>query len=131
MKNIIAIVALLAVGFTSEAQSKADYEKTVAKFQKYYNSHQMDSICYMCANPNDQPKTSHITKEQLDHFMSEFGELNAYKYVPADEPHEGVMLFQTDFRKSSHVMGISLNKDKKIEKIFFNVDDKPVDSLHR
>ncbi len=95
---------------TPPGQRKEDFEATIAKFKQFYNNNQADSICNMFSDDwGEMKKTLWPAKEQKS-IREEYGDMISYKYM-GPEPEDGVILFKVRFSKSTHAMGLSLEKD--------------------
>jgi|SRR5215831_8412808 len=93
-----------------EAQTKSDYEHAMAKFQRFYNAGQGDSICAM----SEHPEWSKFlwANDKTASALKEFGTLVSFKYIGVDTSDpDKVHVFKTLFSKVG-AMTTSLTLDK-------------------
>lgn len=101
MKFFALLVFLLPLAVAG--QSKADYEHAMAKFQKFYNKGQGDSINAMFAHIPDEMKSSNTlwTNSNIASLLKEYGTLKSFRFIGIDksDPNE-VYVFKTIFSKA-------------------------------
>lgn len=131
MKYSIFITLFFILPFCSFGQSKIDYSNAMSQFQNYYNRHQTDSICYICENPRATNNKPVVTQQTLETLMNELGELKSYQYMDNNDYSNGVIVFKTNFAKSTQFMGISLNKDKKIVSFSIQPELPQIDTVKK
>ncbi len=123
MKKIFFILLLPAV---AQAQSKADYDRTVANFQKYYNGGMIDSLINMYSDTWGEQKSKLWSKETNDDLTKKYGKMTGYKFL-AMEPEDSVMIYKVTFTKSTHAMGVWLQNDKKVGTFRFHTSSPFID----
>ncbi len=134
MKNILFLL-VVTLPFMSSAQSQADYEHTVAKFMKFYNANQPDSICSQYSDEWGEAKKTLWTKEKTDDIKKRYGKMISYKFLDlyndgtGDGGGSGLAFFKTKFEKSTHIMGITLNKKNELLTFRFKTTSPHIDSL--
>ena len=126
MKQLIFILFCI-YSFQSVAQKKADYEKTVASFMKFYNSDQSDSISNLFSDSWGKQRSSLWSLKEIKEVKAEYGDMKSFKFM-AVEPG-GAILFKTNFAKSTHAMGLVLDKKKKLSTFRFKTTSDYIDSL--
>ena len=126
--NRTILLALFLLPLTCFSQSKKDYRHALATFMKYYNEGQADSICNMYSDSWGAQKKTLFTKQDIESLQARYGTMVSYKYM-AMEPDDSVMLFKGEFTKSTHMIGISLDGEKKMETFRFHTSSPFIDSL--
>lgn len=124
MKKILFILLLLSA--LANAQSKGDYDRTVAQFQKYYNGAMIDSLINMYSDIWGEHKSKLWSKEKLDELTLKYGAMKSYKFLAMD-PNDSVMIYKVIFSKSTHAMGIQLASDKKLGTFRFHTSSPFID----
>ena len=124
MKKIFFILSLLPAVVL--AQSKADYDHTVANFQKYYNGGMIDSLINMYSGTWGEQKSKLWSKETNDDLTKKYGKMTGYKFL-AMEPEDSVMIYKVTFTKSTHAMGVWLQNDKKVGTFRFHTSSPFID----
>lgn len=116
MKQLLVIIALLSCS-TAFAQSQKDYEHVMAKYQRYYNNGNEDSIIYMFSDDiGKEYKQERLRKVQNKKGDLYYGVMRSWKYIGVDtegtqgKPEEGVRFFLVTFDKTTHAMSFSLDK---------------------
>lgn len=123
---------LLIVLFTfyfiqGNAQKKSDYENAVGKFMKFYNNNQPDSICDLFSDSWGKARNTLWTPEKLKKLKDEFGTMKSYTYM--DGNPGDLLLYKVVFEKSTHAMGLSLDKKSKLLTFRFKTTSDLIDSL--
>lgn len=113
--------------FQGYAQKQADYEKVLGKFMIYYNAVQADSICELFSDTWNKQKKTLWKNDEIKDLHKEFGEMRSYKFM-AVEPG-GAMLFKGVFTKSTHAIGMVIDKKNKLETFRFKTTSPFIDSL--
>ena len=109
------------------AQNKAEYENVVGKFMKFYNNNQPDSICNLFADSWGKARKTLWTAEKLKEIKDEFGLMNSYKYM--DGKPGDLLLYRVVFEKSTHAMGLSLDKKSKLLTFRFKTTSDAIEKL--
>jgi hypothetical protein len=113
MKALSLLIFLLPI--TVIAQSNADYENVMKKFQRLYNAGQGDSI-YAMSQPSIQLATKNRpiwTNENNAEALKEFGVLKSFTFLGIDKTDpSNVYVFQTFFSKAG-AKTTSLTLDEK------------------
>lgn len=79
-------------------QTKSDYEHAMAKFQKFYNAEQGDSIIAMFGDKESEFLWSN---ERTASVLKEFGTLKSFKFIGIDTTDpDRVYVFKTLFSKA-------------------------------
>ncbi|PQJ11754.1 hypothetical protein CJD36_008135 [Flavipsychrobacter stenotrophus] len=124
MKKIFFILLLSPA--MAQAQSKTDYDRTVANFQKYYNGGMIDSLINMYSDTWGEHKSKLWSKETNDELTKKYGKMTGYKFL-AMEPEDSVMIYKVTFTKSIHAMGVWLENDKKVGTFRFHTSSPFID----
>jgi hypothetical protein len=100
MKMLLAMLCLFP--FTAFAQTKADYDQTFARFMKYYNSNQTDSICTLfpiSTRAEEMCFWKMVNAESSS--LEEYGSIKSFKYLGIDKTDaESVRVFKVDYSKA-------------------------------
>ncbi len=116
MKRIMLL--LCAIPVISFGQTKADYENAMAKFMKFYNAGQGDSINAMFSSSWDDMKKTHPlwTNEQNNDLLKEYGTLQSFRFIGIDETDPAkVYVFKTVYSKAgTKTTSLTLDKDHKL-----------------
>jgi hypothetical protein len=98
MRYLLFIFLILpCAGF---AQEQSEYEETIARFIKFYNNYQSDSIKKMWpAETNPQALENMWSKKELDKLHKDYGMILSYQYLGIDTTDEsaGLVVFKTRF----------------------------------
>src|SRR6185312_3740357 len=99
MKNLIIVLCFLPMAIF--AQSKKDYEKTMTRFMKFYNSGQADSINEMFSDNWKERKAEKLmwTSKQNKNALEEYGTLTSVEYLGVDKK-DGLSVFKATFSKA-------------------------------
>lgn len=124
MKNLL--YALLFLPFLASAQTKADYEKAMVKFRKYYNQKNGAGIVKMFEEKYRKDIAWMWSKTKMDTLQNEYGKLVSFKYIGADPKNTGAIAYSSVFSKiePNHI-NILLNKNKFFE-TFILVTSEPI-----
>lgn len=113
MKQLLIIVALLSCS-AAFAQTQKDYELAMAKFQRYYNNGNVDSIVNMYSDKWGKQKQNLWTEARKKEDEEQFGKMLSFKYEGVDNTDAGkVRFFLVTYDKSTHAMSFSLDKKNK------------------
>lgn len=130
MKILFCFVFLLPIIAT--AQTKSDYQQAMAKFQRFYNAGQGDSICTMfhLDNPLTQLKFM-WSNEKTAEALKQFGTLKSFKYIGVDKTDvDTVRVFQTFFSKAGEkTTSLTLHKDYRLGNFRFITTSDGIDEL--
>lgn len=134
MRYILLLIAL-AIPACSFAQTQKDYEHRVDRFMKFYNANQPDSICNQYADDWGELKKTLWTSERNNALQKEYGIMKSYRFLElyrggnGDGGGDGLAFFKVVFTKSTHIMGITLNKKNEILTFRFKTSSPHIDSL--
>lgn len=113
MKFFALLILLLPLA--TAGQSKTDYEKAMATFQKFYNAGLGDSINAMFGYSEGTVKPSRPlwTNEATASALAEFGTLKSFQYIGVDKSDTyDVVVFVTVFSKAGNkTTSLTLNQD--------------------
>src|SRR5437868_12671540 len=102
MKTFLCLAFLLPI--TVVAQTKTDYHQVMAKFQRFYNAGQGDSICTLFHRDNTTTEKGikcMWSKEGAADALKRYGILKSFKYIGVDQTDvDTVRVFQTFFSKA-------------------------------
>jgi hypothetical protein len=131
MKLFAILMFLLPI--TAAGQSKTDYESTLAKFQKFYNAGQGDSINAMFGHLPDDIKsgTPLWTNEGNTSLLKEFGTLKSFKFIGIDRTDpNNVYVFETIFSKAgAKTTSLTLYKDHSLGTFRFITTSESINEL--
>ena len=125
MKYIITIY-LLTISATGFAQTRADYEKAIAKFQKFYNTGKDDSISLMFADFWREEKYNVWETGTCKRLYKDYGKMLSFEYI---FQYKELAYFKTTFEKSTHMHSFSLDKNNKFGTHRFETSDTDIDSI--
>jgi hypothetical protein len=133
MKSFALLAFLLP--FTVAAQSKTDYEKAMAKFQKFYNAAQGDSINALFGQGWDEMKKTNPlwTNAKAAEYLKEYGKLKSFRFVGVDkaDPNK-VHVFQTVFAKAgTRTSSLTLDEDNASGTFRFITTSESINELLR
>ena len=129
MKHIVLIACLLpALAF---GQSKADAERVMSRFQKFYNAGQDDSLYYMFSAGDRK----YITRAENDNSMkgqrNSDGQLLSFSYLGIDSEDPGhVTVFKTKWSKTGDkTSSFTLDKESKFATFRLGTSSPGIDKL--
>jgi hypothetical protein len=133
MKFFALMIFLLPIAVAG--QSKTDYENAMAKFQKFYNAGQGDSINAMFGHRPDEIKSSRPlwTNDENISLLEEFGTLQSYRFIGIDksDPNK-VYVFETIFSKAgAKTTSLTLYKDYSVGTFRFITTSESITDLLR
>ncbi len=133
MKFLALLFFLLPLAVAG--QSNTDYENAMAKFQKFYNAGQGDSINAMFGHDWDEMKLTNAlwTNAKAADFLKEYGKLKSFKFVGVDkeDPNE-VHVFQTVFDKAgTKTTSLTLDQGRSLSTFRFITSSERIDALLR
>jgi len=95
-----------------QKEALVNYEKAMSAYQQYYNTHNADGIRDMFSDVWKDYKPKLYTPEEQKQQEDKYGSrLISYKYIGSDE--DGTQLYKVVYEKSTHAMGISLDREGK------------------
>lgn len=126
MKILVLIAFMLPVTVT--AQSKADYQHVMAKFQQFYNAGQADSIQAMFAPVDVKPLWN---DKSIAADLNKFGTLNSFTFLGIDKTDpQNVYVFQTNFSKAgARTTSLTLHRDLRPGTFRFMTTSGGIDAL--
>jgi hypothetical protein len=131
MKFFAIVIFLLPMAVAG--QSKTDYENTMAKFQKFYNSGKGDSINAMFEHrPAEMESTQPLwTNDENASLLKEFGTLKSFRFIGIDksDPNK-VYVFKTIFSKAgAKTTSLTLYKDYSVGTFRFITTSESINDL--
>ena len=126
MKILIFIAFLLPI--TVVAQTKADYQRVMATFQRFYNAGQADSIQAMFAPVDVKPLWN---EESIAADLNKFGTLKSFKFLGIDKTDpQNVYVFETYFSKAgAKTTSLTLHKDLRPGTFRFMTTSEGIDAM--
>jgi hypothetical protein len=112
MKNLIIFLFGVCF-FQTYGQTQAEYDNAMARFMKFYNANQADSICNLFSDTWGEHKKTLWTSQDLMETKREYGEMTSFKYMGV-EPGDSIRLYKTVCTKKTFGTGISLDTDNKM-----------------
>lgn len=87
---------------TGKPPSKTDYEHAMARFVKFYNNKQNDSIVSMWPAAMKADMERMWSDKMMERSHSEYGKIVSCKYLGIDtkDPNPGLAVFKTEFSKA-------------------------------
>ena len=125
----------LSAPFCCRQSIKTDFENVMAKFQKFYNAGQGDSINAMYGHDWDQMKLKKAlwTNAKAAEYLKEYGKLKSFKFIGIDEsdPNE-VYVFETIFSKAgTKTTSLTLDKNLSLGTFRFLTTSESISALQR
>jgi hypothetical protein len=133
MKFVVLLVFLLPL--VAASQSKTDYENVMAKFQKFYNTGQGDSINAMFGHSWDEMKLTKAlwTNAKASEYLKEYGKLKSFKFIGIDESDPNkVYVFETVFSKAgTKTTSLTLDEEHSLGTFRFITSSESISALQR
>ena len=135
MKRYLLTLVLLGFTFQGFSQTKADYKHAIARFMKYYNNQEADSMANLFSDTWGSEKNSLWPKKRIEEQTIRYGKMKSYRFVESYRPAngdgggDGLALFKTTFNRSKHMTALSLDKQNKIMTFRFKTSSPHIDSL--
>jgi hypothetical protein len=132
MKKAIFIFLLFVLPCAASAQSQVDYENVMARFQKFYNAGQSDSIQAMFSDDwGTTPEKRARLWRNGDGLLKEYGKIKSMKYlgVEAEDPDKKVRIFKVICTKNTHATGLSIDKMGKLQTFRFDTSSDGIDEM--
>lgn len=126
MKKLLIVLFCLYF-VQGNAQNKADYENVVDKFMTFYNNNQPDSICDLYSDSWGKTRKALWTSEIIKNLKDKFGMMKSYKYM--DGKPGNLLLYKVVFEKSTHAMGLVLDKKSKLLTFRFKTTSYSIENL--
>lgn len=111
MKNLILTLSCFCF-LQVHAQTQTDYDSVMAKFMKFYNAEQADSICNLFADSWGKAKKTLWTKEDILENKKEYGEMTSITFMGI-EPGDA-RLYKTVCTKKTFGTGVVLDSTSKM-----------------
>lgn len=138
MKRLLLAVLFFTGSLHSYAQSEdrfgqmaynpRAYDVVIAQFQKYYNSMQKDSIPDLYSDEWGEQKDRLWDKKTMKKLHKKYGSMRSYTYI-GEMDDKSASLYKVVFSKSTHAMGILLDKEGKLLNFRFNTSSDHIDNL--
>jgi hypothetical protein len=125
MKFFALLVFLLPLALVG--QSTTDYENAMAKFKKFYNAGQGDSLYVLFGRKWNKSWTNDIVAESL----KKYGKLKSFKFIGTDdeEPNK-VYVFKSTFSKVGiKAISLKMEKDNDISMFRFVTSSDGINEL--
>jgi hypothetical protein len=129
MKQIILIACLLpALAF---GQSKADAERVMSRFKRFYNAGQKDSLYYMFSAGDRKAISKERNANDMQWYFDNFGAMISYSYLGIDnEDADHVTVFKTKWTKGGDkTSSFSLDKENKFLTFRLGTSSPGIDKL--
>ena len=132
MKILFCFVFFLPIVVT--AQTKSDYQHAMAKFQRFYNAGQGDSLYPIFHIENSswgEGVKSMWSNERIAELLKQFGTLKSFRYIGVDQTDvDTVRVFQTFFSKAgAKTTSMTLHQDNKLGTFRFMTTSDGIDEL--
>jgi len=134
-KLFVALFFLIQPVFVF-SQTKADYERTISEFMKFYNKNDAKNMCDMySAKDWGSSRSTLWTTDKIKDLKEKYGEMKSYKFIELYKPEDGdgggdgLAFFKTEFTKSTHMLAVTLNKQNEILTFRFKTSSPYIDSL--
>jgi hypothetical protein len=131
MKDLTLLIFLLPI--TAIAQSKADYQNAMEKFQRLYNAGQCDSIRAMFQSSIQSASKANPlwTNDYCDEALKKFGVLKSFSFLGIDKTDpNNVFVFQTFFSKAgARSTSLTLNENAELGTFRFITTSEGIEKL--
>ena len=132
MKQLLIILSFALMTIIAGAQTKADYQKMMTRFVKFYNNKQGDSVVKLWQFKDRKNIERLWSSEEMNKLHEKYGKITSFKYLKAGTGKNEGVGFTTIFRKlepngstmqldnknfiSSFILINSEPKDKSVKK---------------
>lgn len=131
MKGLVLLLLMLPAMAT--AQTKQDYKNVMAKFVKYYNNNQVDSICTLFPDEKSSGRECFYkwANAKAPGMLEEYGPITDYSYLGKDETdQETVTVFKVDFsKKGTKAMSFTLDSNNKFGTFRFETSSDEIEKM--
>lgn len=131
MKGFLLLMLMLPA--MAAAQTKEDYKNVMAKFVKYYNNNQIDSICTLFPDEKSSGKECFYkwAEGKGGSGLEEYGPITDYSYLGKDETdQEKVTVFKVDFsKKGTKAMSFTLGSNNKFGTFRFETSSDEIEKM--
>lgn len=131
MKGFLLLMLMLPA--MAAAQTKEDYKNVMAKFVKYYNNNQVDSICTLFPDEKSSGRECFYkwANAKAPGMLEEYGPITDYSYLGKDETdHEKVTVFKVDFsKKGTKAMSFTLYSNNKFGTFRFDTVTREINKM--
>lgn len=131
MKGLLLLLLMLPA--MAVAQTKEDYKNVMAKFVKYYNNNQIDSICTLFPDEKSSGKECFYKWAEGNgrSGLDEYGPITDYSYLGKDETdQEKVTVFKVDFsKKGTKAMSFTLDSNNKFGTFRFDTVSREINKI--
>lgn len=126
MKHVVFTLLLLPA--LVHAQTKADYNKVMNKFVKFYNAGKGDSILKLWALKDRKSIEWMWSPKEMAKLHDQYGLIKSVKYMGKEDDGSSAVAYQTVFTKiAPNGSSIELSKDKFIYAfVLITSEPKPV-----
>ncbi len=130
MKNLLLISFLVPA--MAMAQSSTDYEKTLAKFVKYYNAGNSKKIVRLFNDESQDAIRPVFSPKAFERIRTEEGRILSFSYIGEDgtDPHP-IKVFKVNSSKGVYALAFSLGADGKFRTYRHMTTSEHIDSLLR
>jgi uncharacterized protein len=116
MKKSSLVLFLLCTVAGAFAQSRADYDVVVNRFQKFYNQKQPDSVFNLFGDRIKNLLPLDKTKEMLTRLNGEFGDMKGNLFSSQDDHF---YYYISEFAKGELMLAVGLTPEKKLQNFRF------------
>ena len=127
MRTLIVFVSLAMLPIIAGAQTKADYQQKMAKFVKFYNNKQGDSIVNLWQVKDRSSITDLWKPEAINKLHNAYGTISSFKFVKMVAGDAPGAEFQTIFSKLEPNGTGMLLDNKKYISTFVLITKEPID----
>ena len=136
MSKLFFVLLLFIQPVIVFSQMKVNYEHTIAKFMKFYNTNDSKGIQQMfSAKDWGSLRDSLYPPEEIKSLKENYGDMISYKFIELYKPEDGdgggdgLAFFKTIFTKLTHMMAVTLNKQNEILTFRFKTSSPYIDSI--
>ena len=98
MRHVIALLFFF-IPFIAFAQTKADYQKVMGQFVKFYNNKQGDEIVNLFEAKYRNDIRHMWTPKEMEKLQGQYGQIKSFKYIGKSPKDPEATIFTTIFSK--------------------------------
>lgn len=130
MKKLLFIVLVFPPAFAF-SQTKADAERVMGRFMKFYNDRQNDSIYYMFSVGDRKSFSKERNAASMKWYDDDFGKMLSFEYLGIDSDDAAhVTVFKTNWSKGGKkTSSFTLDKENKFLTFRLGTSSPGIDKL--
>ena len=121
MKPILLTTCLFFILINGYSQETQTTKELAAKFVRYYNADQADSLYSLCSDEVKKSLPENKISPIISQLKSQLGKLLIGEFASADQ---GITTYICPFEKSGPVLYLHLNQNNKVAGFYVNADNR-------